>query len=319
MDPPAHGTIINDPRADLEADAKALRTAMKGMGTDEKAIIQVLSRRTAQQRLTIATKYKVMFGKDLVKDLKSELSGNFEAVVVRLIMDLPQFDAMCLRNAMKGAGTDEAALIEVLCTRTNTQISDIKRAYTELYPGRSLEKDVVSETSGHFKRLLVSALQGAREEGVPVDWAKAQREAQELYRAGAARWGTDESKFNEILMLRSFPQLRATFEEYRKVASTDIVRTVSKEFSGSIEAGFKAVVMSAVNRADYFAERLYKAMHGMGTDDETLIRVIVARSEIDMVEIKEAFFAKYRKSLAHMIKDDTSGDYKRMLIALVGD
>ena len=65
----------------------------------------------------------------------------------------------------------------------------------------------------------VHALQGAREETSAVDMEKAKREAQELYQAGEKKWGTDESKFNVILATRSFPQLRATFDEYIKVGS----------------------------------------------------------------------------------------------------
>ena len=38
---------------------------------------------------------------------------------------------------------------------------------------RDLEKDVMSETSGNYKRLLVSMLQGGRDESLEVDMDKA--------------------------------------------------------------------------------------------------------------------------------------------------
>ena len=50
-----------------------------------------------------------------------------------------------------------------------------------------------------------------------MDMEKARQEAQELYDAGEKQWGTDESKFNQVISLRSYPQLRATFDEYAQV------------------------------------------------------------------------------------------------------
>ena len=47
--------------------------------------------------------------------------------------------------------------------------------------------------------------------------------------AGQNKWGTDESKFNEILMTRSYAQLRAVFSEYSKLAHHDIVFTINAE------------------------------------------------------------------------------------------
>lgn len=258
-----------------------------------------------------------MFGKDLMNELKSELSGNLEDCILALLEPSVLYDAKCLRRAMRGAGTDERALIEILCTRTNAEIEEIKREY-KLHYQRDLEKDVVSETSGHFKRLLVSMCQGARDESSNVDLEKAKREAQELYQAGEKKWGTDESKFNVILASRSHAQLNAIFDAYVRISQRDILNSIEREMSGDLREGFRTVVMCTRSRPAYFAERLWKSMKGAGTDDSTLVRVIVSRSEYDLVEIKKEFLQKYHKTLVKMIEGDTSGDYKKLLIAIVG-
>ncbi len=119
---------------------------------------------------------------------------------------------------------------------------------------------MISETSGHFQRLLVSMTQGARQETDTADQAKAKADAKALWEAGEKRWGTDESQFNVILASRSFPQLRAIFEEYSRLGKYSIEQSIKREMSGDLEKGMLTIVACVRSSPKYFAEKLHKSM-----------------------------------------------------------
>jgi len=48
----------------------------------------------------VETCFKTFYGKDLIKDLKSELSGHFLQVVLHRIKSRPEFDAYSLHEAI---------------------------------------------------------------------------------------------------------------------------------------------------------------------------------------------------------------------------
>ena len=144
-----------------EKDAETMRNAMQGFGTDEKALINIAGSRTHKDRMKIRHKYKSMFGRDLMSDLKSDLSGNFRTTMLALFTDPVEYDVDSIHKAIKGAGTDEDTLIEILASRPNWYLNKIKIKYKEKYK-KELEKDILGDTSGNLQKLLVSLLQCKR-------------------------------------------------------------------------------------------------------------------------------------------------------------
>ncbi|OQV25456.1 Annexin A4 [Hypsibius exemplaris] len=313
---PSEPTVRPSSNFNPEAECKALHKAMKGLGTDEKAIIEILTRLGLSQRLQLLTIYKTMFGKDLISHLKSELSGHLEDTVVAMLQPPEIFDATSLHDAISGAGTNEDTLIEIIFSRSNAELNAIKGAYKFLYK-RDLENDIASDTSGHFKRIMIAGLTGARQEGNQVDIAKAQADAKDLQAAGPKKWGTDESTFITIFSLRSLAHLKVVFDEFNRLTSTNIEKVIKEEMSGNFESSFLAIAKIVNNKNAYFAELLYKAMKGAGTKDKKLVRIVVSRCEKDLGSIKQEFVRMYGKTLESFIASDISGDFKKIILALV--
>ena len=303
-------------QAKIDADAAALRKAMKGFGTDEKAIIQIIANRTNRERLAMIDSFKKQFNRDLIKDLKSELHGKFEDATLALFMDPISYDAWSLRKAMKGAGTNEDTLIEILASRSNEEIKLIKKKYLDLY-GKTLEQDLSSELSGDLKKVMLTLASGFRSENKMPNQTECQEKANKLYKAGEKRLGTDEKIFYEILTQSSPQELMMIDQIYMQAHNHGLLTAIDKEFHmGNMKKLLRTIVYSNINPSEYFATRVYYAVKGLGTKDTLLMRILITRDEIDMPQIKEAYKRLYNKDMVKAVQDDTSGDYKRLLVEL---
>ena len=313
--PPSYGQMGSS-NFNPEQDCQILHNAVHGAGTDEQAIINIIINRNVAQRAEIRNCYKSCYGKDLIKRLKEDTSGNFKEVIAGMFMTPAEFDAMCLYKAMKGAGTNEGVLIEIIGTRTNEQLMQVKDVFQREY-NKPLETWVKSETSGNFRNLLVALLQCNRSQNPNPDPNMCQADAQALYRAGEGRWGTDESTFIRIFANRSPAEMAMINDCYTRIKGRGLLKAIDKEFSGDIKKLLETVVGGLLDPAGYFASRIREAVKGLGTNDSKLVRVIVSRSEIDLRLIKQAYRTIYARDMLHDVRDDTSGFYRDILTGLI--
>nr|CDS24478.1 annexin [Echinococcus granulosus] len=294
------------PHFDPDMDAQALEKAMKGLGTDENVIIDILGNRTVEQRQKIADVYKACYGRDLLSRLKKELSGKFRKVVLASFFDRPHLHAYALFEAMAGMGTKERVIIQVVCTSNNADIADLRDAYEEVLVAkkenplrRNIEKDIQNDLSGDFEKFIVALLQGIRQQG--VDQLAAEADADALYSAGEEKLGTDEEVFTRIFARRSYKTIRLLDELYFQKTGHDILHAIEKELSGDFKDAVKTVVKTAIKKEECIADMIRDSMKGE-----------------NMAEIKAIFEAKNGKTLEDWIKSDAHGDYCRFLLTVVG-
>ncbi|CAL1569949.1 unnamed protein product [Knipowitschia caucasica] len=311
------GTVKDNPSFNVDQDVSALKTAIEGLGTTEKTLIEVLTQRSSAQRQLIAQAYEKATGRKLVDDLEGDTHGDFEDALVALMTPSAMYDCREVRKAIKAAGTTESTLTEIFASRSNKQMKALSEAYSS-ETGRTLLDDLKGEVSGEYGKALIILAEGKRDESTHVDTAKAKADAKALYDAGEKKWGTDEDKFIDILCHRSIPQLRQTLVEYKAISKKTLQESIESEMSGNLEKLLVAVVKCVMNVPAYLAELLFKSMKGAGTTESTLTRIIVSRSEVDLLDIRAEYKKLYGYSLYSQLESEVSGCYGDVLKLVCG-
>ena len=307
---------MNSTQHTTESDCHDLNEAIKS-SKGQSEIIKIICNRTNEERQKIKQLYITSYGEDLEKALCSKLSGNFEDCIVALLNTPSEYDAKQLHKAIAGLGTDEDTLTEIIATRPKWKIEEIKAEYEKLY-NVTLEKDIQGDTSGTYRQLLVALLQGGRSENPYPNEKECKKICEELYNGGEAIKGTDNDLFIKYFANKSPAELAMVSQLYHKKYNKSLLDVIEKEFSGDVKVLFSTLLKALVKPAEYFATRVNKAVKGWGTNNNLLIRILVTRDEIDMPQIKKCYKELYKKDMLEDIKDDTSGDYRELLIELAG-
>ncbi|KAK5990799.1 Annexin C1 [Cladobotryum mycophilum] len=306
---------------DGSADAQALRSAMKGFGTDEKTLIRVLGNKDPLQIEVLRTTFERNFKRKLVDDLKKETSGYFEMGLVQIARGPLQADVHNLYEAISGLGTKEVVLNDILLSRSNADIKAIKSAYYHTYR-RSLEEDVKGDLSMKTERHFMMVLAATRaEDSAPVVPQQVEDDVMNIYKATEGKMGTDEILVCSILSSRNDNQIRAISHSYKRKFNRDLESVLKSEFSGHMEDALLFQLRNAEDKYMHAAKLLEDTMAGLGTKDYLLVARVVRFhwNRADLANIKGAYHHRYRKTLASRIRGETSGDYERLMVACVGE
>uniref|UniRef100_A0A8D0LCL4 Annexin A10 n=1 Tax=Sphenodon punctatus TaxID=8508 RepID=A0A8D0LCL4_SPHPU len=271
-------------------DAQMLGGALQGIGCEKDMLIDILTQRCNAQRLMIADAYRNMYGRDLIMDLKENLSDHFKDVMVGLMYPPASYDAHELWHAMKGADTEENCLIDILVSRSNGEIFQMKEAYLMQYSS-DFQQDIYSVTSGHFRDTLMYLAQGTREEGY-ADPAMAAQDAMVLWEACQKKTGEHKNMLQMILCNKSYQQLWMVFQEFQNISGQDIVDAINECYDG------------------YFQELLVAIGKYCNRNK------ICIYNFVDLMNIRQRYKERYGKSLFHDIKNFASGHYERALLAI---
>jgi len=299
----------NYPNVNPDDDAKALRDAMKGAGTDEKTLIKIIGNRSRQQLQAVENAFQAKYGKNLKKEIKSETSGNFKKVLVYRFKTPFDLKRRSILKAVKGAGTNERRLIDCLAFTPNAEMKAIVAS------NKDLVHKVLNDLSGHFKDAIKDILGGDRDESPNINQAQLAEEVHELYKAGEKKLGTDEKKFIKILTNRSPWYNQALNQLYKQQHQHTLDVAISREFSGHLKDLLIALTQAPY---DYWAHQLYNSMHGAGTNDKELVFIFGYLEHNELKAVEARFSQLYPKSLKDMIKGDTTGHYEKILLELLG-
>jgi annexin A7/11 len=295
---------------DPNQDALTLKESFRGLGTDNSTVIHIMANRSKEQLFAISQAYHQRFGKSLEHSIKSETSGNFCKLLLGLMNNRTNLRRELLRYATKGAGTAERYLIDVLCPASNGEIAEIYKV-----DPKAIDKVIGDVSLGNFAKCIRRLLTGTRDENPNINDQMAAQVAETLYRAGEGRLGTDDSTFVEVFTKYSplfFQRVSQIYQTRHKKHT--LIQAIKKETSGD----YKRVLLALVKlRYHYYADRLFKAMHGLGTDDNALVYIFSLLTKAELKQVKDIFQHRRGKPLESMIRGDTSGCYEKLLLALL--
>jgi len=321
---PGHPAPFQYPPCDPYADAQQLRLALKGnpLHTDGRTLINVICNRSMNQLQIIDVVYASLFGHSLKHGLKHETMGNFRKLLTRRFRPPIEIKAHALYKAVhdKGIAAVNDGRLSDICGFTPNCEWPALLVITRQATGRDFAQLVNQHTTnlGDFKLALDILIQGIRDETPPVNPQMIASDVTTIFAASdGLKIGHDTPSFIRILC-RHAPWYNVALNlAYEAQFKHDIRAAIDKtSMTHNVKHLLKGLCL---NPYEYYADRIYYAMKGAGTDDFTLIYLLTYLERNELQQIAGILHQRHPShDMFKMFKSDLSGDYQHAALALCG-
>ncbi|EFX03330.1 annexin [Grosmannia clavigera kw1407] len=314
---------------DPETDAKRLAKALRGdrHPPDVEPLIEILPGLTNDQVLELRIEYK-----RIVKTGPDRLGVNISKhIKARLKDEDPALMKVCYATALgkweseaywanfwyHGDKTRRELLIESLMGRTNAEIHQIKRNFSDKKYGDSLTKCMRTELNeDKFKRAVLFVLDEQRMDDydrdgrlLPVNMELVRDDAVSLYHAVRSERGGETATIN-VVVQRSDTHLREVLRLYSSQYQSNFARDCLKKSGNLVGEMLAHILNGVINKPVRDASLVHHALTASKRDGlrrELLISRLV-RYHWDshhMAAIKAAYRSRYDRDMQDAIRDAT--------------
>ena len=298
----------------VQEAAELLNSALESRNKDE-AVLNVIQNTNLDRRLQICNYYAETYGKSLYSELKSKLNGYFKNIAIHLFLHPITFVAKMLKKGLKGFSADETVVLEALTSHSQEELRQIEDAF-KAETGKDLSKEIEKNFSGTLKKNLLNLLYTPRKVNHNPEKEKCEKLANLLVDVGEPNWAGDENIFKEVFVQSSPEELILIGRYYLKKTGNNMLDVIDQKLSGKTKTLLREILFNNIIPQELYAEKVYLAIKGLGTDNNLLNRVLVSRNEIDMDDIKEIYKQKYNVTMREDISGDTSGIYEKLCLHL---
>jgi len=221
----------------VEYDADLLYLAMKGIGSNKEVITEVLCFRTPDKMNKVKAKFQEKYGKELVPEIKSETSGDYQKIVLALLEgnrgtnSSPDKDncakiAKEIYDAGEGKlGTNEEVFIRYFTTLSPEELLIVCKEYEKNHKKHMLDT-LEGEFSGVEKDLLKIILYALYS---PYEYF-----AKQIHSAieGA---GTEDDKLIRCIVSGAELDMKKIKKYYKKIFNKDMNEDVKGDLSGNYQ------------------------------------------------------------------------------------
>ena len=298
----------------VQEAAELLNSALESRNKDE-AVLNVIQNTNLDRRLQICNYYAETYGKSLYSELKSKLNGYFKNIAIHLFLHPITFVAKMLKKGLKGFSADETVVLEALTSHSQEELRQIEEAF-KAETGKDLSKEIEKNFSGTLKKNLLNLLYTPRKVNHNPEKEKCEKLANLLVDVGEPNWAGDENIFKEVFVQSSPEELVLIGRYYLKKTGNNMLDVIDQKLSGKTKTLLREILFNNIIPQELYAEKVYLAIKGLGTDNNLLNIVLVSRNEIDMDDIKEIYKQKYNVTMREDISGDTSGVYEKLCLFL---